>query len=187
MKKAVLTVLACLFAAVSLHAEKPPDFQIRRAAVPPKIDGILNDDIWQQEPLPLGEWVSYNPIRGSKTDLFRTEVRVAYDDRYIYFAFHCFDKEPDKIRTTISRRDTAFNDDWIAMSLDSAATGQTAYHLFSNPSGIQMDALNTSASGEQFVKKYTQSPDIDGCPEGESISSGLFGSQICRRSHHGVL
>ena len=150
MRKIVLIILLCQFAALSLHAEKPPDFQVRRAAVPPKIDGILNDDIWQQEPLPLGEWVSYNPIRGSKTDLFRTEVRVAYDDRYIYFAFHCFDKEPDKIRTTISRRDTAFSDDWIAMSLDSAATGQTAYHLFSNPSGIQMDALNTSASGEQF-------------------------------------
>ena len=36
------------------------------------------------------------------------------------------------------------------MSLDSAGTGQTAYHLFSNPSGSQMDAINTSASGEQF-------------------------------------
>ena len=75
---------------------------------------------------------------------------IAYDDRNIYFAFHCFDNEPDKIRTTISRRDSAFNDDWIAMSLDSAGTGQTAYHLFVNPSGSQMDALNTSASGEQF-------------------------------------
>ena len=36
------------------------------------------------------------------------------------------------------------------MSLDSAGTGQTAYHLFVNPSGSQMDAINTSASGEQF-------------------------------------
>src|SRR5207237_8335237 len=97
----------------------------------------------------LNDWISYNPLRGAKTDL-RTEVRIAYDDRNIYFAFHCFDTEPDKIRTTLSRRDTAFNDDWIAMSLDSAGTGQTAYHLFVNPSGIQMDAINTSASGEQF-------------------------------------
>src|SRR5262249_18351689 len=80
----------------------------------------------------------------------RTEVRIAYDDRNLYFAFHCFDSEPDKIRSTISRRDTPFNDDWIAISLDSANTGQAAYHLFVNPSGIQMDALNTSASGEQF-------------------------------------
>ncbi len=120
-----------------------------RATEPPKIDGILDDEVWKQSPLPLGDWISYNPLRGGKAEM-RTDVRIAYDDRNIYFAFHCFDTEPDKIRTTISRRDTAFNDDWIAMSLDSAGTGQTAYHLFVNPSGIQMDALNTSASGEQF-------------------------------------
>ena len=113
------------------------------------IDGNLGDEAWLGSPLDLGEWVSYNPLRGEKVPT-RTEVRIVYDDRNIYFAFHCFDNEPDKIRTTISRRDSAFNDDWIAMSLDSAGTGQTAYHLFVNPSGIQMDALNTSASGEQF-------------------------------------
>ena len=97
------------------------------------------------------QWMSYNPVRGDKMpEIFRTEVRITYDDRNIYFAFHCFDNEPDKIRTNVSRRDSAFSDDWIAMSLDSAGTGQTAYHLFSNPSGSQMDAINTSASGEQF-------------------------------------
>ena len=44
-----------------------------------------------------GEWASYNPNRGdTMPDDFRTEVRVAYDDRNIYFAFHCFDNEPDR-------------------------------------------------------------------------------------------
>ena len=85
--------------------------------------------------MPTGQWVSYNPNRGDKMpDVYKTEVRIAYDDRNIYFAFHCFDNEPDKIRTNVAKRDTAFSDDWIAISLDSAGTGQTAYHLFSNPS-----------------------------------------------------
>src|SRR4029079_4742209 len=53
-------------------------------------------------------------------------------------------------RTNVAKRDAAFSDDWIAISLDSAGTGQAAYHLFYNPSASQMDALNTSASGEQF-------------------------------------
>jgi len=143
----LLAIIVC--ASLTLRAQEPAEFKIARAVEPPKIDGILNDEVWNREPLPLGEWVAYNPLRGGHADQ-RTEVRIAYDDRYLYFAFHCFDTEPDKIRTTISRRDAAFNDDWIAMSLDSAGTGQTAYHLFVNPSGIQMDALNTSASGEQF-------------------------------------
>ena len=101
--------------------------------------------------MPTGQWKSYNPNRGDNMpDVYKTDVRITYDDRNIYFAFHCFDNEPDKIRTNVAKRDAAFSDDWIAISLDSAGTGQAAYHLFSNPSASQMDALNTSASGEQF-------------------------------------
>lgn len=149
MRNTVILSLILISVTTALRGQDRKQFNVVRTTEPPKIDGVLNDAVWKQEPLALGEWVSYNPLRGGRAEV-RTDVRIAYDDRNIYFAFHCFDSEPDKIRTTISRRDTAFNDDWIAMSLDSAGTGQTAYHLFVNPSGIQMDALNTSASGEQF-------------------------------------
>ena len=152
MKALVISAFAIVMATAAF-AQTADDIAISRATVPPKIDGVLDDEAWKVTPLPMtfDQWVSYNPVRGDKMpDVFRTEVRVTYDDRNIYFAFHCFDNEPDKIRTNVSRRDSAFNDDWIAMSLDSAGTGQSAYHLFSNPSGSQMDAINTSASGEQF-------------------------------------
>ena len=137
--------------AASAHAQQTP-FNVTRAAQPPTIDGVLDDVTWQQtEPMPTGEWKTYRPSRGDlMPDVYRVDVRVAYDDRNIYFAFHCRDNEPEKIRTNVARRDSSFNDDWLAISLDSAGTGQAAYHLFSNPSGSQMDALNTSASGEQF-------------------------------------
>jgi len=146
-----------LFAVLILQASIGPlvygqerrSFAVTRASAPPKIDGLLDDDIWQGPPLQLGDWISYNPLAGEKSS-FLTDVRVAYDDRNLYFAFHCFDKEPDKIRTTISRRDNIFNDDWVGLSLDSAATGQTSYHLIVNPSGIQADALNTPSSGEHW-------------------------------------
>jgi len=151
IRRALLLAGLVLLGATSARAQERPELRVTRATQAPKIDGILDDMAWNDPPLSFGEWLSYNPLRGDKMpEQFRTEVRITYDDRNIYFAFHCFDNEPDKIRTTIARRDNAFNDDWIALSLDSAATGQTAYHLFVNPSGIQMDALNTSASGEQF-------------------------------------
>jgi hypothetical protein len=151
MKTAFALAAVLALAANSLHAQAFPDLPISRTAQPPKIDGVLDDEAWKLAPLPTGEWQSYQPIRGDKMPPeLRTEIRITYDDRNLYFAFHCFDNEPDKIRTTVSRRDSVFSDDWIAISLDSAGTGQTAYHLFSNPSGSQMDAINTSASGEQF-------------------------------------
>jgi hypothetical protein len=147
-----LALLGMLLPAAA-HAQGNNEFVVERAAQPPRIDGLLDDAVWSHAPLaiPPDGWVSYQPVRGDTMSAdFRTEVRIAYDDRSIYFAFHCFDYEPDRIRTTVSKRDNAFSDDWVAISLDSNGTGQTAYHLFSNPSGSQMDALNTASSGEQF-------------------------------------
>ena len=147
----VLTLLALALLSATAEAQDPP-FRVQRAPEPPNIDGVLDDSAWAQvDPMPTGQWVSYNPNRGDRMpDDYRTEVRIAYDDRNVYFAFHCFDHEPQNIRTNVAKRDSSFNDDWFALSLDSAGTGQSAYHLFTNPSGSQMDALNTSASGEQF-------------------------------------
>jgi hypothetical protein len=151
MKRALAIVVLAIVASSDVQAQARSEFQVSRTPVRPTIDAVLDDVAWEAGPLPLGDWRSYNPLSGdTMSNELRTEVRIAYDDRSIYFAFRCVDNEPDKIRTNVSRRDTAFSDDWIALSLDSAGTGQTSYHLFVNPSGSQMDALNTSASGEQF-------------------------------------
>lgn len=115
----------------------------RLATTPPRIDGVLDDELWSAAPLQLDRWMSYNPLRG-EPERQRTDVWVAYDRDAIYFAFRCHDAEPDKIRTTISRRDQVWNDDWVGVSLDSSRAGQVAYHMFVNPSGIQMDALQTT-------------------------------------------
>jgi hypothetical protein len=152
MKSILVTAVVCLCVSGTALAQTQGEYRVPRAASAPKIDGVLDDPAWTGvAPMPTGPWRSYNPNRGdAMPEHYRTDVRVTYDDRNIYFAFHCFDHEPDKIRTNVAKRDAAFSDDWIAISLDSAATGQAAYHLFTNPSSSQMDALNTSASGEQF-------------------------------------
>jgi hypothetical protein len=151
MKRLLATALLAASLCGTAYAQSQGEYRVPRAPEPPRIDGVLDDAAWNMAPMPTGAWASYNPNRGdAMPDHFRMNVHVAYDDRNIYFAFQCFDNEPEKIRTTVTRRDRAFSDDWVAISLDSAGTGQSAYHLFTNPSGSQMDAINTSASGEQF-------------------------------------
>ena len=121
-----------------------------RITTPPKLDGILDDEAWSGDPLPLEGWSSYNPMRG-EAPAEKTQVWMGYDTEALYFAFRCLDTQPEKIRTTISRRDNAFSDDWVGVSLDSSRAGQLAYHLFVNPSGIQMDALQSGSGGEDFA------------------------------------
>lgn len=150
MNRYVIIVVLLITAGLPLTAQDRPDFHIKHTEKSPAIDGALNDEAWKAvEPLPTGDWLSYDPLYGQKQPQ-RTEVRATYDDRYLYFSFHCFDAEPEKIRTTIARRDSVFNDDWVGLSLDSGGNGQTSYHMMVNPSGIQMDALNTSSSGERW-------------------------------------
>jgi hypothetical protein len=131
----------------------PAELRAHRVSIPPKLDGVLDDEAWAGDPLPLDTWASYNPIRGEPAAQ-RTSVWIAYDDHAIYFAFKCFDTEPAKIRTNISKRDSAWNDDWVGLSLDSSRAGQVAYHMFVNPSGMQMDGLNTGSNGEDMAPDW---------------------------------
>ena len=121
---------------------KPRDLQARLVTTPPKLDGVLDDEAWPASPRPSIPGCR-NPLRG-QAEQQHTQVWVAYDSKAIYFAFKALDSEPDKIRTTISRRDNVWSDDWVGVSLDSSRAGQIAYHMFVNPSGIQMDALQSS-------------------------------------------
>ena len=120
-----------------------------RAASTPVIDGSLADEAWRHEPLALGEWLSYNPLHGDRIPQ-GTRVWAAYDDRYLYFAFECQDPEPDRVKTSVTRRDNIFSDDWVGLSLDSLGTGQVAYHMMVNPSGVQLDMLNSVSGGEDL-------------------------------------
>jgi len=124
-----------------------------RTETPPRIDGSLEDAAWQREALPLGDWLTYNPLNGEKL-VQTTEVRVVYDDRAIYLAFRCWDPEPEKVRSTLSRRDQLWNDDWVGLSLDPVGNGQSSYDLFVNAAGVQADILTTPSAGENSAPDW---------------------------------
>ena len=142
---ALLTVPAVLEAADPAIAPLAPV----RAATAPVIDGTLDDSVWQGPELATGTWGSYNPLHGERIPQ-QTHVWIAYDDRYLYVAFRCDDPDVSGIKTSITRRDNIFSDDWVGLSLDALGTGQVAYHMMVNPSGVQMDMLQTNSGGEDL-------------------------------------
>jgi hypothetical protein len=163
-----LPLLALCLAAAAAAAQERPRVEPQRTAAPPQIDGLLDDAAWQSPALPLSEWLTYNPLNGEKIEQ-RTEVRAAYDDRYLYFAFHCLDPEPAKVRTTISRRDNMWGDDWVGLGLDSVGNGQSSYDLFVNPSGIQGDILNSVSGGENSAPDWVWDSAGRRTPEGYDV------------------
>ena len=124
-----------------------------RVARPPLIDGRLDDPAWQSPPHATGEWRSYNPLHGDRIPQV-TRVWIAYDAQSLFFAFQCDDPEPGRIKTSVTRRDNIFNDDWVGVSLDTLGTGQQSYHMMVNPSGIQLDMLNSVSGDEDLAPDW---------------------------------
>ncbi len=108
-----------------------------KVQAPPQIDGKLDDAVWQQSPTVTG-FKTYTPDYGIEM-ADQTVVYFAYDRENLYFAFRCFDREPHKIKSSITRRDNIRPDDWICINLDSFNDQQALYGFYVNPAGIQSD------------------------------------------------
>ena len=147
-KTILLTIAIFLFAAILLS---DPPLQPLRTDIPPVIDGSLDDLIWKSAPSVTG-FKTFAPDFGIDMPE-RTIVYMAYDRGNLYFGFKCFDRQPDKIKASISRRDTIRPDDWICINLDSFNDQQSLYALYINPLGIQTDSRYASGR-EDFSQDF---------------------------------
>ena len=71
---------------------------------PPRIDGDLNDEVWQRAQA-IDDMVQNDP-NNMQPPTERTQVKVAYDDRAVYVAVMNFMRNPSQITTALGRRDT---------------------------------------------------------------------------------
>ncbi len=139
VKKTWIPALCMLFiVTTALTAQKKEILRPFKTNIPPVIDGVLDDAVWKQAPSETG-FMTYLPDYGVPMSE-QTKVWYAYDRENIYFAFLCYDSEPDKIKTSITARDKIRSDDWICINLDTYNDQQGLYTFYVNPQGIQMDA-----------------------------------------------
>jgi hypothetical protein len=141
---------ACLILISSLPAAGT--LEPLRTAVPPVIDGVLDDAAWR-EAQAISGFKSFIPDFG-KEPSEQTSAWMAYDAEYLYFAFDCRDRSPDRIKATMASRDTIMTDDFVCINLDSFNDQQASYGFYVNPQGIQGDsryAGNTEDFSVDFV------------------------------------
>ncbi len=102
----------------------------------PKIDGVLDDEIWS-----LGEWqgdfTQQQPL-GGVSGSENTYVKVLYDRSNLFVAMICQDSEPGLIRDIFDRRD-ALNGDMTGIALDSYMDKRTAFEFNLSAAGQKMD------------------------------------------------
>jgi hypothetical protein len=106
---------------------------------PPRIDGRLDDEVWERAASTDGlvQWEPNNMAPLSE----RTSMQVAYDDRNLYVAIRCDDREPGAVTGPLSRRDELRDipTDLIGVGFDPRHDHLTGYVFMTNPAGVQMD------------------------------------------------
>ena len=108
-----------------------------RVTQPPVLDGRDDDVAWKSAHV-IDQFLEYEPNSGA-TPRFRTEVRVLYDDKYLYVLARMFDPAPDSIVSLLSRRDVRTESEQLKLVIDSYHDRRTAYQFAVNPAGVKRD------------------------------------------------
>jgi hypothetical protein len=132
--------------------------QANRVARAPKMDGTLDDPLWQQA-TPITNFLQREPYEG-QVPTEQTEVRILYTKHEVYFGIACHDSAVNGPVATQLRRDvTQELDDYFEIVIDSRRDGRNAYVFQINPLGTQRDALITD---EQAGDTQDGDPGWDG-------------------------
>ncbi|MCD6193200.1 MAG: carbohydrate binding family 9 domain-containing protein [Candidatus Aminicenantes bacterium] len=152
---AVLVILVLLIPFLSLSSQEKNEGQepfkiineIPSLSHAPKIDGVLDNDLWEREALKIEEFLQFLPKEKEKPTQ-KTVVYLGRDKKNLYIAFRCFDTEPQKIRASVTNRDNIMDDDWVLISLDTFNEKRRAFWFILNPLGIQLDAIRVEEGGD---------------------------------------
>ncbi len=130
------------------------DFQyhIRAATDEITIDGQLNESTWNSAEVGGDFWQKI-PYFAEGADP-RTEIRLAYDDKYLYVATKSYQSEPLTITTL--KRDVYWDNDGIAIILDPLNTKTNAVLFGTSAIGVQYDATNSpnSSTNSDWSNKW---------------------------------
>ncbi|MCG8468495.1 MAG: carbohydrate binding family 9 domain-containing protein, partial [Gemmatimonadetes bacterium] len=140
-----LAVLACAPAPLFAQTDGGGDRGLTRSVVPLplarldgpiELDGVPDEPAWAAiAPLPLFMWA---PRHGDALTE-ETDVRVGYDDRYLYMSGRMYDSDPDGIRSNTFYRDQFSGDDLLSIMIDSYNDYETAVWFVTNPAGARSD------------------------------------------------
>lgn len=129
-------------------AQSPPDgagprrITAIRATDEIKIDGLLNEPAWSLAQ-PATDFRQERPNESAPASE-RTEVRVLFDDKNVYFGIRAFDSDAGRINARDLVRDSNFpNDDKVEILIDTYHDRRNAFRFAVNPLGTQQDALIT--------------------------------------------
>ncbi|MCK4466700.1 MAG: carbohydrate binding family 9 domain-containing protein, partial [Bacteroidales bacterium] len=102
-------------------------------------DGLPFEDIWNEvEPFPV---VMFQPNYG-REPTEKTEIRLCYNDQYLFVSGRLYDKDPSKIKSATKKRDDfGGNSDGFGIILDTFDDNENALLFATTPVGLRSDFM----------------------------------------------
>ncbi|MEL4306758.1 DUF5916 domain-containing protein [Joostella sp. CR20] len=144
----LLTILLCFQFSFAQETDSIPrkKLVIKRIQDAPKIDGVLDEVIWDDAPVAT-DFVEREPNNGTPIpDSLRTEVKIVYDDLGIYFGATMNDPNTSKIAKELTERDDIGNDDFFFILLNGYNDHQQSFEFIVTAAGVQWDAKLTNGN-----------------------------------------
>ncbi|MCH7979084.1 MAG: carbohydrate binding family 9 domain-containing protein [Acidobacteria bacterium] len=137
----ILIAVAVLLTLGNPHAEAQSALAAR-SALPPVIDGIIDDDEWQGA-TPLTDFIQLEPQKGAPA-MQPTVGLFFFDDTHVYIAVTAYDDDPESITARLNNRDDPLTqDDSVTIYLDTFHDRRTSYFFATNPLSTQTDGRIT--------------------------------------------
>jgi len=119
------------------------EFTALRITNPPKIDGLLNDEVWKNKPVATN-FVMIDPGDGNPSrETHPTSVKVVYDDEAVYFAGYMKDNEPNRILRQFTQRDNIEQSDFFSVDINTYNDGENQTRFLITSAGTLADAKMT--------------------------------------------
>jgi hypothetical protein len=162
--KHLFTLLIGCWALTAAAQKKNEAFEypIRRAASPVTVDGRADEPAWQGAAV-ASDFYMVLPMDTARANV-RTDVRMCYDDKHLYFVVECFEKLPGPMFVESLKRDFSFgkNDNFL-LFIDPFDDQTNGFSFGANAAGAQWDGqmyegasvnLNWDNKWTSVVKHY---------------------------------
>ena len=117
------------------------------------LDGWVNEDFWDKVSV-AGDFRQQEPFPGNPATE-QTEVRIAYDDEYLYIGAIFYDSESDKITAFQKKRDAPLDtDDRFVFILDTYNDQRSAFYFEINPLGLMGDGILRVGQGTSINRSW---------------------------------
>lgn len=141
----ILLLVFFIFHTVAFLSAQPRQLRALRTSESMKLDGMLNEPIWQEAPEASG-FIQNRPVPG-KQEIHKTEVKIVYDHVAIYIGAVMHENTADSILRQLVVRDNIGNSDYFGIYLDTYLDKINGYGFMVTAAGVQYDA-RYSSNGE---------------------------------------